>query len=82
MLKADKNDPLKNRRLLAMLAAFNGFFVFPVLIILCSYELHISDVLCEKLLNYMAVSVLAPVIGYLYAAHKKDAKDVSNKPPA
>lgn len=80
MLKADKNDPLKNRRLLAMLAAFNGFFIFPWIIAVFSYKLHLSDVLCDKLINYMAVSVISPMIGYLYAAHKKDTKDA--KPPA
>lgn len=77
MFKPDKNDPLKNCRLLAMMAAFNGFFIFPALVVIFNYKFHVSDDLCSKLLNYMAASVLAPVIGYLYAAHKKDKKDVA-----
>jgi hypothetical protein len=77
MLKPDKNDPLKNRRLLAMMAAFNGFFIFPILVGIGSYVLKLSDLLCEDLLHYMAVTVLAPVMGYLYAAHRKDSKDGS-----
>jgi hypothetical protein len=72
MFKPTDKDPLKNRRSLALLAAFNGFFVFPVLLIASSYYLKTSDALCEDLLHYMGVSVLAPMIGYLYAAHKKD----------
>lgn len=80
MFKPNRNDPLKNRRLLAMLAAFNGFFIFPVLVVVASYKLRISDMLCEDLLHYMAASVLAPVFGYLYAAHKKDKKDAADHP--
>lgn len=72
MLRPDANDPLKDRRLLAMLAAFNGFFVFPLFITVISIHFKASDSLCKALLVYMGVDCLAPVLGYLYAAHKKD----------
>lgn len=72
-------DPLSNRRHLAMLAAFNGFFVFPTLVAWFSHEWHVSDELCKHLLNYMGVTMLAPILGYLYSAHahqqKKDKPD-------
>jgi positive regulator of sigma E activity len=77
MFSPSKEDLLKNRRLLAMVAAANGFFVFPLFVILCSAVLKTSDVLCEHMLTYMGVSMMAPVLGYLYAAHNhdKDKKD-------
>lgn len=75
MFLPEKDDPLRNRRLLAMLTAVNGFFIFPALIIFCSFQLKISDELCKHLLNYMGVSVIAPITGYLYAAHNKDKKN-------
>lgn len=80
MFKPSITDPLKNRRSLALIAAANGFFIFPMIIIFVNYKLHISDLLCEKLLSYMALSCMAPVLGYLYAAHKEDGKNA--KPPA
>lgn len=83
MLKPDKNDPLKNRRSLALLAAFNGFFVFPILLLAASYYLKTSDQLCEELLHYMGASVLAPMMAYLYAAHKKDNQcHIKSSPPS
>lgn len=72
MLRPDENDPLKNRRLLAMLAAFNGFFVFPVLVIFCAIHWHLSDGVCHDLLHYMGIPVLAPICAYLYSAHKQE----------
>lgn len=83
MFKPDSDDPLKNRRLLAMLCAFNGFFIFPITIALFSYKMHVSDDLCTKLIAYMATTCLTPVIAYLYASHKQDSKDSTDaSPPA
>ena len=67
-------DPLSDRRSLAMLAAFNGFFVFPLLVAWFSHAWHLSDELCKHLLNYMGVTMLAPIMGFLYSAHRNDDK--------
>jgi predicted membrane-bound dolichyl-phosphate-mannose-protein mannosyltransferase len=75
MFRLDQDDPLRNRRLLAMLAAFWGFFVFPVLLILANRYLKTTDGLCSDMLKYMAASVLAPIVGYLYSAHKKEGRN-------
>ena len=65
-----------------MVAAFNGFFVFPAFIIFCSHVFKTSDTLCGDLLKYMGVSLMGPVFGYLYAAHNQDKKGADNaKPP-
>lgn len=81
MFSPDPNDVLKNRRTLAMLAAANGFFIFPAFIILCSHYLKTSDSLCGDLIKYMGVSLMGPVLGYLYAAHNQDKKN-ANSPSA
>ncbi len=78
MLTPDENDPLKNRRFLAMLAAANGFFIFPLFIVFCSLYFKTSDTLCVALLKYMGVTLLAPVLGYLYAAHTQDKNDADD----
>lgn len=77
MLKPDNDDPLKNRRLLAVIAVLNGVFIYPLIVAVFSRFLHISDELCGKLLTYMGISILPPIIGYLYAAHTKDKHNVS-----
>ncbi len=74
MFKPNKNDPLKNRRTLAILAAFHGFFIFPYVLII----LHVSDALGGSLLTYMTTLTAIPIGGYLFAAHKKDSQNVQS----
>ena len=66
-------DPLHNRRLLAMIAAIHGLFIFPYAIV----ALHVGEPLAGQLLTYMAGVIAAPIGGYLYAAHRKDCRDVN-----
>ena len=75
------HDPLADRRKLAMAAAFNGFFLYPLFIAILSFHFKVSDELCKHLLNYMGITMLAPIMGYLYSAHinqQKEGKDDTN----
>ena len=73
MFKPCKQDPLKNRRTLAIIAFLNAL-AFPYVIV----ALHVSDALGSSLLTFMTALTTVPVGGYLFAAHRKDHPHVSD----
>lgn len=74
MISPDPDDPLIVRRKLALVAAVSGIFVFPAIIIWSSVHLKTSDDLAKSLLEYMGTACMAPILAYLYAAHKGDTE--------
>lgn len=68
MLKPCTVDQLKNRRLLAFVAAFHGFFVWPYIVAIMNKH-GISDELCANMLTYMEIMSCGPMGAYFIAAH-------------
>ena len=66
------DDPLRNRRLLAFIAAFHCFFVWPYIVAMMNKEYGVSDDLCVSMLHYMEIMSCGPIAAYFLAAHKKD----------
>jgi hypothetical protein len=55
MFKLERDDKLKARWLLAVIAAVNGFFVFPPFVAYCAIRWHLSDSICGDMLTYMGL---------------------------
>lgn len=72
MLKPDPDDPLKLRRIMALGAAFNGFFIVVPLAIFANVHWRASADLCESILHYAEAIMTGLIAPYLYSAHKQE----------
>jgi len=71
MLKPCKKDALKNRRLIALVAAIHGFFVYPIFMAILNKKYGVSDELCKSMLVYMEALTVIPLGGYFHAAYRQ-----------
>lgn len=58
------------RKILALLAAYYGVFIFPFVLIL----FHVEQPLAGQLLVYMTTILMPPIGAYLYCEHRKDVR--------
>jgi hypothetical protein len=70
MIKPDKSDPMKVRRVLAFLVSVYAFLILPNLIV--AYQIFAgSDIgLLQSILTYIGILAGGPIGAYLYAAHR------------
>lgn len=71
MLKPDPDDPLKLRRIMALGAAFNGFYGVVPMVAWLNIKCHMSVDLCESILHYAEVIMTGLIAPYLYGIHKQ-----------
>ena len=75
MIKPDENDPLKVRRVIALMAAFNGLFIIPVAVPVLAIVFHLSDSVCGDVLSYMTKITIGGVLPWLYGVHKTGGQE-------
>ncbi len=75
MLKPDENDPLKIRRWLFLIGAFNGLFFVPEIFNpIMSIIFHRSDAWCANTLDYTRLLCLGSVLPYVVGLHKQGSE--------
>ncbi len=71
MLKPNPDDPLRVRRILALGAAFNGFYGIVPLVAWLNLSLHMNADLCESILHYTLALMTGLVAPYIYGVHRQ-----------
>lgn len=79
MAKKKSKDILKNRRLLAFIAALHGFFLWPYMVVFLSKHFNLSDEFAHSLLSYMEIISSGPMVAYFIGAHV-DQKNYNQYP--
>jgi len=70
MIKPDRSDPMKVRRILAFFVSIYAFLVLPNLLVAYQVLAGADIGLLQAILTYVGILAGGPIGAYLYAAHK------------